>query len=96
MPTFAQAAAGGGSGMLITFGLMFVVMWFLIIRPQQKRQKEHQAMIAAVEKGDKIITNGGLHGVVKEVREETLLVKVAESTHVELARGAVSVVKKSA
>ncbi len=96
MPVFAQAAAGGGSGMLITFALMFVVMWFLIIRPQQKRQKEHQAMINALAKGDKVITSGGLHGVVKEVREDTFLVKVAEGTHVELARGAVSQVKKPA
>ncbi|MDP2360831.1 MAG: preprotein translocase subunit YajC [bacterium] len=92
MPIFAQAApAGGGmSGMLLTFGLMFAVMYFLIIRPQQKRQKEHQKMLEAVKKGDRIITNGGLHGLVKDLREDTLLVKIAENTVVEVSRGAVA------
>ena len=92
MPIFAQAAPAGGSmgGMLLTFGLMFAVMYFLIIRPQQKRQKEHQKMLDAVKKGDRIITGGGLHGVVKEVREDTLLVKIAENTVVELTRSAVA------
>ena len=92
MPIFAQAAAPGGSmgGMLLTFGLMFAVMYFLIIRPQQKRQKEHQKLLDAVKKGDRVISSGGLHGVVKDVREDTLLVKIAENTVVELSRGAVA------
>lgn len=92
MPIFAQAAPAGGSmgGMLLAFGLMFAVMYFLIIRPQQKRQKEHQKMLDAVKKGDRVITSGGLHGVVKDVREDTLLVKIAENTVVELSRGAVA------
>jgi len=91
MPIDAQAAPGGSmGGMLLTFGLMFAVMYFLIIRPQQKRQKEHQKMLDAVKKGDRVITNGGLHGVVKDVREDVLLVKIAENTVVELSRGAVA------
>lgn len=91
MPIFAQAPQGGGmGGMLITFGLMFAVMYFLIIRPQQKRQKEHQAMLDAVEKGDHIITSGGLHGIVKNVSDDTLMVKIAENTVVELSRAAVA------
>lgn len=90
MPVFAQAAGQGMGGMLITFGLMFAVMWFLIIRPQQKRQKEHLNMVNALKKGDKIITTGGLHGVIKEVRESILLVKIAEGTHVEISRTAVA------
>lgn len=92
MPIFAATPPPSGSmgGMLLTFGLMFAVMYFLIIRPQQKRQKEHQKMLDAVKKGDRIITGGGLHGVVKEVREDTLLVKIAENTVVELTRGAVA------
>jgi preprotein translocase subunit YajC len=97
MPVLANAAGSQGmGGMLLTFGLMFAVMWFLIIRPQQKRQKEHQKMVAALKKGDRVITSGGLHGVVKEVRDETLLVKIAENTHVEVSRGAISTVKPAA
>jgi len=91
MPIFAQATQSGGMGRtLIPFGLMFAVMYFLIIRPQQKRQKEHQAMLDAVQKGDHIITSGGLHGVVKDVRENTLLVKIAENTVVEVSRAAIA------
>ncbi len=89
MPIFAQAQGGMG-GMLVTFGLMFAVMYFLIIRPQQKRQKEHQAMLDAVKKGDRVITSGGLHGVVKDVRDDTLLVKIAENTVVEISRAAIA------
>ncbi len=91
MPILAQAPAGGSmGGMLLTFGLMFAVMYFLIIRPQQKRQKDHQKMLDALKKGDRVISNGGLHGVVKEVREDVVLVKIAENTVVELSRGAVA------
>jgi preprotein translocase subunit YajC len=93
MPVFAQAASQGMGGMLVTFGLMFAVMWFLIIRPQQKRQKEHQNMVNSLKKGDHIITSGGLHGVIKDVREHTILVKIAENTHVEISRGAVASLK---
>jgi len=94
MPVIAQAAGSQGmGGMLLTFGLMFAVMWFLIIRPQQKRQKEHQQMVAALKKGDRVVTSGGLHGVVKDVRDDVLQVKIAENTVVEVSRGAVSTVK---
>lgn len=89
MPIFAEQPGSMG-GMLIPFGLMFAVMYFLIIRPQQKRQKEHQAMLDAVKKGDRVITSGGLHGVVKEVRDDTLLVKIAENTAVEISRAAIA------
>ncbi len=93
MPVFAQAASQGMGGMLVTFGLMFAVMWFLIIRPQQKRQKEHQSMVNSLKKGDRVITSGGLHGVIKDVREHTILVKIAENTVVEISRGAVASLK---
>lgn len=94
MPIIAQAAGSQGmGGMLLTFGLMFAVMWFLIIRPQQKRQKDHQKMVAALKKGDRVVTSGGLHGSVKDLRDETLLVKVAENTVVEVSRGAIATVK---
>ncbi len=95
MPILAQGAAESPNmfGMLLPFLLMFAVIWFLIIRPQQKRQKTHQKMVQEVKKGDRVVTNGGIHGTVKEVRENTLLVKIAEGTHVELTRTAVSDVK---
>ena len=99
---FAMAPGGGegGGGSLITslmpLALIFVIMYLLIIRPQQKKQKEHQRMIDALNKGDKIVTNGGVHGTVvglKE-REQTLIVKIADNVKVELSRTAVARVKE--
>ena len=71
-PAWAQAGADTGSalGALLPFILIFAVIYFLMIRPQQKRQKEHQAKISAAKKGDQIITNGGLYGVVKKTDDQ--------------------------
>jgi preprotein translocase subunit YajC len=73
-PAFAQAAPGGGSAdvlfQMAPFILIFVIMYFLILRPQQKRVKEHQAMVKAVRKGDTVITSGGLVGKVTKVIDD--------------------------
>ncbi|MCE1196366.1 preprotein translocase subunit YajC, partial [bacterium] len=75
-----QAAAANSTGQmvstLVTFGLVFVVFYFLIIRPQNKKQKEAKKMIDAVKKGDKVVTIGGVHGTVHSVKEGTVIVKV--------------------
>lgn len=75
----ANAAAqptSSGSGFWIMIILMFVVMWFFMIRPQRKQQKELEAFRAGLKKGDKVVTIGGIYGVVDEVREKVLLIKV--------------------
>ncbi len=92
-----QAAAGGNSTMqmlstLVTFGLVFVIFYFLIIRPQNKKQKDAQKMIEAVKKGDKIITIGGVHGTVYAVKETTVIVKVDDETRIEFSKSAVATV----
>ena len=89
-----QAAGGGASamGMMLPFILMIAIIYFLIIRPQSKRQKEHQKMLGGLVKGDRILTSGGLYGVVKDIKEDVLIVKIAEGTHIELARAHVSAV----
>jgi len=72
-PAFAQTAAGGDGGFLIQlvpFLLIFIILYFLIIRPQQRRAKEHQAMIAAVRRGDMIVTSGGLIGKIAKVIDD--------------------------
>ncbi|UKV16510.1 preprotein translocase subunit YajC [Thalassospiraceae bacterium SW-3-3] len=96
-PAYAQAAGGaGGADMLTSFLpliLIFVVFYFLLIRPQQKKQKEHKAMLAAVRRGDKIVTAGGLIGTVaKVVGDDELSVEIAEGVKVKVARGMVSTV----
>jgi preprotein translocase subunit YajC len=92
-------AAGGNSTMsmvstLVTFGLVFVIFYFLIIRPQNKKQKEAKAMIEAVKKGDKIITAGGLHAVVFTVKEKTVILKVDENTKMEFSKSAIASVER--
>jgi len=80
------------------FGLIFVIFYFLIIRPQNKKQKEMQKMLAAVKKGDKIVTIGGIHGVVNTVKEGgTVVVKVDENCKMEFSKSAIaSVLNKDA
>ncbi len=92
-----QAAQGGNPTMqmlstLVTFGLVFLIFYFLIIRPQNKKQKEAKAMIAAMKKGDKIVTIGGAHGVITLVKEHTVIVKVDDSTKIEFSKSAIQAV----
>jgi preprotein translocase subunit YajC len=75
---------------IVTFGLVFVIFYFLIIRPQNKKQKDMQKMIAGVKKGDKIITVGGIHGVVAAVKETTVVVKVDDGTRIEFSKSAIA------
>ncbi|WP_369413693.1 preprotein translocase subunit YajC [Brucepastera parasyntrophica] len=75
---------------IITFGLIFVVFYFFIIRPQNKKQKETEKMISALKKGDKIITIGGIHGEVTSTKEKTVVVKVDDNCKIEFSRSAVS------
>jgi preprotein translocase subunit YajC len=93
----AAPAAGNPTGSmistLVTFGLVFVIFYFLIIRPQNKKQKEAKAMIAAVKKGDKVITAGGVHAVVYSVKEKTVILKVDENTKMEFSKSAIASVE---
>lgn len=92
------AAAGAGAGgftSLIPIILMFVIFYFLLIRPQQKKAKEHREMIGHLKKGDRIVTSGGLHGRVTAVSDTTLTVEIADKVRVKIARGNVSQVQSS-
>jgi preprotein translocase subunit YajC len=82
--------------MLIVFGLIFVIFYFMIIRPQQKRQKERQKMLDALEKGDKIVTAGGMHGIVMGLDEKTVLVQIADNVKVKVDRGSIGSVLREA
>ena len=91
-----QAAAGNTSmsmvSTLITFGLVFVIFYFLIIRPQNKKQKEAKKMIEAVKKGDKVVTIGGVHGTVASVKDGTIVIKVDDNCKIEFSKSAISAV----
>ncbi len=97
-PAFAQSlGAGGGSDMLIQlvpFLLIFVIMWFLIIRPQQKRAKSHQELIKNVRRGDTIVTTGGLIAKVSKVIDDgEVEAEIAEGVRVRIVRGMIQDVR---
>ena len=74
---------------------LFVVFYFLLIRPQQKKQKEHTLMLSKLEKNDEVVTSGGIHGTIVAVAERTVTLRVADNVKIELEKGCVSVVTKS-
>ncbi len=81
---------------IVPFILMFVILYFLLIRPQQKRTKEHREMIASLKKGDRIINNGGLHGRVTGLDDTTLTVEISDRVRVKMSRGSIaSVIRPS-
>ena len=85
----AQPAAGGGLQMIIMMVVLFGLMYFMMIRPQMKRQKEHRALIAGLAKGDEVVTNGGIAGRVEEVGETFITVEIAANVKVKVQKGAV-------
>jgi preprotein translocase subunit YajC len=88
---------GGGNPMSLIFMIIaiFAVMYFLMIRPQQRQKRQHQDMLSKVSKGDKVVTTGGLHGTVAGVKDTTLILKVADNVKVEVNRSSVSQIVSS-
>ena len=92
---FAQAASsGGGSSFLIQIApliLIFAVFYFLLIRPQQKKMKDHKAMVAALAKGDKVVTAGGLMGTIFKIEDDKIAtIEIAENVKVKVVRSTIS------
>jgi len=98
--TLAQAAGGNAApqqsplGMLIPFACIAVIFYFLIIRPQAKRQKEQEFMVKSLKTGDKVITNGGIHGLISNVKDNTVILKVADNVKIEVDKVAIVTVSK--
>jgi preprotein translocase subunit YajC len=93
-----QGGEGGGGSLvttLIMFGSIFLIFYFMIIRPQQKRAKERDKMISAAGKGDKIVTNGGVHGTIAGVDDDTVLLKVSDTTKITIDKSAIGKVVSS-
>jgi len=95
----AQAAAPSGVGgilgnPMIMMVLMFVMMYFLLIRPQRQRQKAQDAMQTALKVGDSVVTIGGEHGIVSSIKEKTVMIKVADNVKIEFDRVAIASVAK--
>ena len=96
-PAFAQTGLGGGSDMmmsLLPFVLIFIIMYFLILRPQQRRVKQHQEMVKSLRRGDTVISSGGLVGkVTKVVNDDQIEVEIADGVRVRQMRSMVSEVR---
>ena len=99
---FAMAPQGGegGGGListLIMFGAIFLIFYFMIIRPQQKRAKEKAKLLSNLEKGDKVVTNGGIYGVIAGLEDKTALLQVSDNVKIKIDRSAITTVlaKKS-
>src|SRR6267143_3884052 len=93
-------ASGGGSGlstMIIPLGLMFAIMYFMVIMPQQRQRKKVQAMLAELKAGDKVITNGGIYGTVNGIDGDSVILKICSEPQVKLrlARAAIAQVEAS-
>jgi len=90
----SEIGASGGSGQMVTtfvtFGLVILIFYFLIIRPQNKKQKEAKKMLSALKKGDKVVSIGGIHGTVVSVKEQSTVVKVDDNTKLEFSKSAIS------
>lgn len=94
MFTLLQTASAGNSPSLLVsmapIAIIFLIFYFLMIRPQNKKQKETEKMISALKKGDKIVTIGGIHGVVSSTKEQTVIVKVDDNAKMEFSRSAIA------
>ena len=95
---FAMGASpegqGGGSmaSTLIMFGAIFAIFYFMIIRPQNKKVKEREKMISEMQKGDKIITGSGIHGVVNSIEDGTVIVQVADNVKLKFEKNAITTI----
>ena len=96
-PAYAQGVAGGGcafTSLFVPMALIFGIMYFLLIRPQQKKAKEHQAMLEAVRRGDQVVTAGGLMGKVTKVKDEgEVEIEIAKGVNVRVVKHTISQVR---
>src|SRR5437588_8529618 len=94
----AQSAApqqmpGGGIGsFFVPLIFIFIIMYFVMFRPQKKRQEQQQKLISALKTGDRVVTNGGIHGLISNVKETTVIVKVADNVKIEMEKSAITTV----
>src|SRR5947199_1373812 len=92
----APSTPGGGIGFFVPLIFIFVIMYFVMIRPQKKRQEQQQKLVASLKSGDRVVTNGGIHGLIANVKETTVLLKVADNVKIEIDKSAVTNVMKEA
>ena len=95
--TPAASPAGAGSGLIsmLPFVFIFVIMYYVMLRPQMRRQKEQAKLVASLKTGDRVVTASGIHGLISNVKDKTVIVKVADNVKMEMEKTAVTNVLKS-
>lgn len=89
----APSSDGGGGNLMSTiimFGAIFLIFYFMIIRPQQKRAKAREKLLSNLEKGDKVVTSGGVHGIIAGIEEKTVLLAISDNVKVKVERSAIT------
>ena len=95
----APPAPGPGAGIgsfFVPLIFIFIIMYFVMIRPQKKRQEQQQKLISSLKSGDKVVTSAGIHGLISNVKESTVLLKVADNVKIEIDKSAITNVLKEA
>ncbi|PWU07481.1 MAG: preprotein translocase subunit YajC [Verrucomicrobia bacterium] len=101
----AQAAASPASGstsaipilnQILPLGFIVLIFYFLVIRPQQRKQKEHQRLLQNLKTGDKVVTSAGIHGLISNVKDKTIILKVADNVKIEFDKASVTFIEKAA
>jgi preprotein translocase subunit YajC len=89
-PQGEGAGGGGFMSLILMFGMIFAVMYFFMIRPQQKREKERKRMLSELKKGDKVVTNSGMVGIIWAIKDNIIILKFEEDVKIEFLKSAIS------
>jgi preprotein translocase subunit YajC len=89
-----QSSAANPLVQLFPLALIFIIFYFLLIRPQKQKEKEHQKMIEGVNKNDEIVTLGGIHGTVVNIKEKTVILRIDENVKMEIEKSSIAYIKK--
>ncbi len=92
----APVPGGGIGSFFVPLIFIFIIMYFVMIRPQKKRQEQQQKLITSLKTGDRVVTNAGIHGLISNVKESTVLLKVADNVKIEVDKSAITNVLKEA
>ena len=94
-PAPASPGPGGGLLSILPFVFIFVIMYYVMLRPQMKRQKEQARLVAALKTGDRVVTSSGIHGLISNVKDKTVIVKIADNVKIEMEKTSVTNVVKT-
>ncbi len=90
------SSSGGGFNLFVPLIFFLIIFYFILIRPQSQRQKQQQQLINALKTGDRVVTNSGIHGLIANVKDSTVIVKVADNVKIEMEKSGIASVLKSA